>query len=213
MDTHNFPTKKNLLLAIQRLALARKGYYLLDKKRQVLLMELRAIKGQADEASINLQEVLSSAHKALSTAEKEMGKERVHGIIKGLPKEWDVEIDFHSIMGGEITMIKEQKTEGRKKIPYKLDNTTISLDEAVLAWKKARELIISWAAIENSIYRLNIHIRKTQKRANALGNITIPKYEARIKYISERLEERERDELARLKLAMKSTRLYKPSLH
>jgi len=213
MDTHNFPTKKNLLLAKQRLALARKGYDLLDKKRQVLLMEFRNLQGQAEAAISNLQKALSAAHKALNTAHKEMGKERVREIIEGIPKEWEVEIHFRSIMGGEITEAKSLITEDRVKLYYKLSNTAISLDEAVLAWKRVRELIIPWAAIENSIYRLNLHIQKTQKRTNALGNITIPKYEAQIKYISERLEERERDELARLKLAMKSTPLYKPSQH
>ena len=90
-----------------------------------------------------------------------------------------------------------------KPIPYSLSETTVSFDEAVHAWKTARELIITHAVLENTIFRLDLHIRKTQKRASALENITIPMYIARIKYIQERLEERERDELARLKLVKK----------
>ena len=44
------------------------------------------------------------------------------------------------------------------------------------------------------------NIKKTQKRANALKNITIPHYEALAKSISEALEEKEREDFTRLML-------------
>ena len=54
--------------------------------------------------------------------------------------------------------------------------------------------------IENAAYRLASNIKKTQKRANALKNITIPRYEALSKSISDYLEEKEREEFTRLKV-------------
>ena len=54
--------------------------------------------------------------------------------------------------------------------------------------------------IENSAYRLATNIKKTQKRANALKNITIPTYEVLTKSIQEALEEKEREEFTRLKV-------------
>ena len=54
--------------------------------------------------------------------------------------------------------------------------------------------------IENSAYRLAYNIKKTQKRANALKNITIPNYEALVKTIENALEEKEREEFTRLTL-------------
>ena len=44
------------------------------------------------------------------------------------------------------------------------------------------------------------NIKKTQKRANALKNITIPSYEALVKTIENALEEKEREEFTRLKV-------------
>ena len=199
MDTLNFPTKRNLLLAKQRLALARKGYDLLDKKRQVLINELAQVQMQAKQTREDLLNAVSKAHKALAIAHMEMGRERVQNISHGIQKNATVEVLLRSIMGVELPLVNRKPK--MSYICYKLDNTTISFDEAVLAWQEALQHIISNAAIENTIHRLQLHIKKTQKRANALGNITIPKYEARIKFIQERLEERERDELARLKLA------------
>ena len=42
--------------------------------------------------------------------------------------------------------------------------------------------------------------KKSQKRANALKNIVIPELEETIKFISESLEEKEREEFSRLKV-------------
>ena len=56
------------------------------------------------------------------------------------------------------------------------------------------------AEVENGIYRLAVAIKKTQKRANALKNILIPKFIGISKYISDSLEEKEREEFSRLKV-------------
>ena len=59
--------------------------------------------------------------------------------------------------------------------------------------------------VENSAYRLASSIRKTQKRANALKNITIPSYQALVKDIPNALEEKDREEITRLKVIKRST--------
>ena len=46
-------------------------------------------------------------------------------------------------------------------------------------------------------------IRKTQKRANALKNIVIPRFKVQIKTISDMLDEKEREEFSRLKVIKK----------
>lgn len=56
------------------------------------------------------------------------------------------------------------------------------------------------AEVENSVYRLAVNIKKTQKRANALKNVTIPKYTGICKMIEGVLEEKEREEFTRLKV-------------
>ena len=45
-----------------------------------------------------------------------------------------------------------------------------------------------------------MNIKKTQKRANALENITIPLYDKLSKDIQNALEEKEREEFTRLKV-------------
>jgi len=77
------------------------------------------------------------------------------------------------------------------------------LDEACEKFQKVKELTIQLAQIETSAYRLAYNIKKTQKRANALQNITIPHYEGLAKSIQESLEEKEREEFTRLKVIKK----------
>ncbi|MPN02444.1 V-type ATP synthase subunit D [bioreactor metagenome] len=60
------------------------------------------------------------------------------------------------------------------------------------------------ASIDNSVYRLAVAIKKTQRRANMLENINIPKFEENIRFISGVLEEREREEFTRLKVIKKT---------
>lgn len=56
------------------------------------------------------------------------------------------------------------------------------------------------AEVDNSIYRLANAISKTQKRANALKNVVIPRYQSSIKEMTESLEEKEREEFSRMKV-------------
>jgi V/A-type H+-transporting ATPase subunit D len=55
------------------------------------------------------------------------------------------------------------------------------------------------AQVESTAYKLSLEIKKTQKSANALDKIQIPRLKSQIKYIQETIEEKEREEFFRLK--------------
>ena len=63
-----------------------------------------------------------------------------------------------------------------------------------------KRLTIRLAEIENAVYRLAMNIKKTQRRANALKNIIIPRYEGIVSNIQNVLEEKDREEFTRLKV-------------
>ena len=83
---------------------------------------------------------------------------------------------------------------------YAYYSTKESLDQARQAFEKVKDLTLNLSMIENSAYRLAAAIKKTQKRANALKNITIPHYTQLSKDIADALEEKEREEFTRLKV-------------
>ncbi|MEG0911501.1 MAG: V-type ATP synthase subunit D, partial [Ruthenibacterium sp.] len=68
---------------------------------------------------------------------------------------------------------------------------------------RVKELCAHLAGIENSVYRLAVAIKKTQRRANMLENVVLPRLDGNIRFISATLEEHEREEFTRLKVIKK----------
>ena len=102
-------------------------------------------------------------------------------------------------MGTEIPLVEYDKKAGNTPT-YAYYSTKLSLDEAKAAFERVKELSIQLSMIENAAIRLATNIKKTQKRANALKNITIPRYETLTRDITNALEEKEREEFTRLKV-------------
>jgi V/A-type H+-transporting ATPase subunit D len=71
-------------------------------------------------------------------------------------------------------------------------------------------MLVELAELENSVYRLAVAIRKTQSRANALKNIIIPGMADTVRYITDALEEKEREEFSRLKVIKANKAKAKP---
>ena len=198
MDPNTFPTKGNLMLAKNSLALSRQGYDLMDKKRNILIRELMDLIEQATDIQKEIDVTFTSAYQALQKANIQMGIHEVEALSLNVPVENSISIKRRSVMGTEIPKVEY---EGRELKPsYAFYGTKMSLDEACEKFEKVKELAIRLAQIETSAYRLAYNIKKTQKRANALQNITIPKYEALTKSIQGALEEKEREEFTRLKV-------------
>lgn len=201
MDPNTFPTKGNLMLAKNSLALSTQGFDLMDKKRNILIRELMDLIAEATDIQEEIDTTFTNAYRALQKANIQMGIHQVEQISLAVPVEDSIRIKRRSVMGTEIPKVEYEKKE--QKPAYSFYHTKMSLDEACQQFQKVKELTIHLAEIENSAYRLAHNIKKTQKRANALQNITIPKYENLAKEIQEYLEEKEREEFTRLKVIKK----------
>ena len=198
MDPNTFPTKGNLMRAKNSLVLARQGYGLMDKKRNILIRELMGLIDEAKGIQSEIDSTFRAAYAALQKANIELGINYVQEVGASVPVEKGVKIKARSIMGTEIPLVQHEVKP--LQLTYGFYNTTQSLDEARYHFERVKELPIKLSMVENSAYRLANSIKKTQKRANALKNITIPKYETLSKDISEALEEKEREEFTRLKV-------------
>ena len=198
MDPNTFPTKGNLMLAKNSLALARMGYELMDKKRNILIREIMDLIEKAKDIQAQIDTTFREAYAALQTANIENGIDYVQTISYTVPLEESVRIKTRSIMGVEIPLA-EADPSGTAPT-YAFYTTRESMDQARIAFTKVKELTIQLSMVENAAYRLAVAIKKTQKRANALKNITIPHYVQLSKEISEALEEKDREEFTRLKV-------------
>lgn len=194
------PTKGNLMATKKSLSLAKVGFDLLDKKRNILIRELMALIGRAEEIQGTIDSAYSEAYQALEKANITLGF--CDEISKTIPVEHSITLDYRSIMGVEIPMMHID-TPRVMKLPYGLGLTNARLDDAVAKFMHAKQLTVELAEIENSVYRLAVAIKKTQKRANALKNIMIPRFEGDVKFITDALDEKDREEFSRLKVIKK----------
>ena len=198
MDPREFPTKGNLMLAKNSLALALQGYDLMDKKRNVLLKELMALIDEAKEIQEQIDSTFTKAYACLQRANIEHGISKVQQLAFTVPIEESIRIQTRSIMGTEIPHVKYDEKENN--LTYSFSTTSESIDIAREAFREVKDLTIKLSMVENSAYRLASNIKKTQKRANALKNITIPMYTNLVHNINNALEEKEREEFTRLKV-------------
>lgn len=206
MDQNDFPTKGNLMRNQQSLALAQQGFLLMDQKRSVLVREMAMFKERSQELKGQLIAAYTKAVKSLISANIEMGSSNVERLAFSIPLDSSVLISHDTIMGVELPKIKYENTQ-KNKPHYALADSTAAFDDAYINFNYVKDLIVSLAEAENTAKRLEIGIKKAQKRANALQYIIIPKYQSQIKYIQDTLAERERDAFTMLK-AVKEVSLF-----
>ena len=201
MAVQAVPTKGNLMATKKSLALAKNGFELLDKKRNILIREMMMLIDKASEIQDKIDSTYHKAYKALEVANITLGF--CDEISKSVPEETSLKLSYRSVMGVEIPIvtIDENSNNG---IYFSISNTNSSLDEAYLRFHEVKELTAVLAEVENSVYRLADAIKKTQKRANALKNVMIPKFEATVKFITEALEEKEREDYPNLREFLRS---------
>lgn len=191
-----FPTKGNLINTKKSLALAKLGYELMDRKRNILIREMMSLIDTAKSIRGEIEETYRNAYLSLHRANITMGI--CEEISHTVPVEDGVKITYRSVMGVELPAVSlEQKAP---QIYYGFSATNSQLDAAYIAFDKVKQLTAALAELENSVYRLANAIKKTQRRANALKNIVIPRFEETVKYITDSLDEKDREEFSRLKV-------------
>lgn len=203
MEFNVAPTKANLMSAKGTLEFSEKGYELLDQKRNVLIREMMGLVDRAGSIQQKINKTFEEAYEALQIANITMGIMEVEDIASSVPEVGNFEVLSKSVMGVEIPKVKYTKQDVNPV--YSFYQTNSAMDVAFKKFWDVRFLTLELAEIENSVYKLAVQIKKTQKRANALDNIQIPRYQAMVKYIQDSLEEKDREDFFRLKIVKKKS--------
>ena len=204
MAVQAVPTKGNLMNTKKSLALAKNGYELLDRKRNILIREMMMLIDHANAIQNKIDSAYAEAYVALQTANIRNGF--CDEISSAVPVENGLKLDSRSVMGVEIPILTMDESDNKNYLHYGTRTTNSAVDRAFIMFTKVKELTVELAEIENSVYRLADSIKKTQKRANALKNIMIPRFEETVKFITDALDEKDREEFSRLKV-IKRTKL------
>ncbi len=191
------PTRTNLIRVKKDLQFAREGYEILDRKREALTNELVRVAKEADALQKEVWGLLRTAYDAMEKARLVMGSDHVEWAALAVNKTVDVHLRLRGVMGVAIPQIEARGEP--PKLLYSPGDTAAVLDEATAAFREVLLRTPQLAMLTAAVWRLANELKKTQRRVNALQHIFIPNYEATVQFIVSSLEEREREEIFRLK--------------
>ena len=102
------PTRINLIRTKKTLSLAVSGRDVLERKRDILLRELRNSIYEAEKAREELWGALAKAYQNLKQANMTKGSETVANVALGSSYEANFLLDFKSIMGVNVPTVEFQ---------------------------------------------------------------------------------------------------------
>ena len=190
-------TKGNLIQRKKALGLASNGYELMDRKRNILIGEMMRLVDEVKKLRDQIETAYSTGYFLLQQANISAGV--ISHIASQVPVEREIQLTYRSVMGVEIPQVIYTPKE-KYELVYSLEESNSMIDDAYIQFQKIKELTMVLAEVDNAVARLATAISKTQKRANALKNVVIPRYTEEIRNISDSLDEKEREEFSRLKV-------------
>jgi V/A-type H+-transporting ATPase subunit D len=193
------PTRGNLVKLQKSMEQAQSGHDLLEQKRQVLMMELVKHIDAARNIQRDVSTIFEKAYRALQIANVSLGIDTVEDIAHSVPLTEKIVVRLRSVMGVEIPDI--DRIDVALKPSYSFHGSESSMDDAYLSFRKVLQLLLDLAEVETSVYRLAVQIRKTHRRVNALEKVVIPTNKAEAIFINSVLEEGDREDFVRMKMA------------
>lgn len=193
-------TRSELLARRARLELAKRGRFLLEEKRDQLMAEFRRAADVVLSEVGQLDEIAASARRALAAAEVMDGPEKVRAAGLSAGRDLQLSARQTTVAGVHIADIQyEPVGRGRFTRGYGATTGSTHIDRAAAEFEAAVEQLLRVAAYELRLRRLSQEIGTTNRRVNALATFVIPQLEDEVRLILSRLEERERQEIYRLK--------------
>lgn len=189
------PTRMELLALRKRLVLAKRGYELLEEKRDALISRFFELIKLRNNLRKDVEENLKQIYEKYKEAKAILGRD-IDSVIAAVPPIKNIEIVRQYIMGVSVPKIRKVAWEPK----YTLYVSAAAFDEMLKLMKSTTENLVKLIEVEHALLELSDEIMKTRRRVNALKYIMIPKLQRSIKWISLVLEERAREEFYRKKL-------------
>jgi len=171
---------------------------ILDDKRKVLLRNIEEMIEKASKTRSGIWDPLQDIYKSVNEAYLSLGTGTVDSVAESTPPVMQVDVHVRRVVDVKIPALTVTEKD-TKSMPYGFADTNSSIDRAAKQIKELLPQICKAAEYENSIFSLAKALEKTQKLLNALENVIIPQYQHNIRFIAQALEEKEREEFAKLK--------------
>jgi len=199
------PTRAELLERKQQIGLAQQGMDLLKQKRDALLIEFMGVMDETLRLSDAIQKTVREAQYSLAVAQAVDGVVALRSAGLATKGEIVVEMTGTKIMGVSVPVVTKGESPIKSSFTrgYSVTGVSSRVDETAEKFEHILDVIIEYADIETRLKRLGEEINKTNRRVNALEQVTVPQLREQVGYISQTLDERAREDLFRLKKVKK----------
>jgi len=194
------PTRMELMRKKTQIKLAEQGRDLLREKMDALIQEFFKILHTVSNTRDELELVSKDADLALMIAQAVDDPVTLKSASFATRKSITVDITGKNIMGVPVPVIEKKRiSKSTIERGYGIISTSGRIDETAERFEAELDLLIQLAETETAMRRLGAEIQKSRRRVNALEQILIPELKSQAKYIKNAIEEREREDLFRLK--------------
>jgi len=198
------PTRMELIRKNAQIKLAEQGRDLLREKMDALIQEffriMQAVSRSRDELEAMADVAQQSLLTALATDDPVTVKSASFATKRGL----SLGITGKNIMGVPVPVIEKKRiSKSVFERGYSIISVSGRIDEAAEKFEGELDLVIGLAETETALKRLGGEIQMTRRRVNALEQVLIPQLKSQAKYIENTIDEREREDLFRLKKVKK----------
>mmetsp|Transcript_15710 Transcript_15710/g.61365 ORF Transcript_15710/g.61365 Transcript_15710/m.61365 type:complete len:282 (-) Transcript_15710:151-996(-) len=196
------PTVTVLAVIKNRLAGAQKGYKLLKKKADALTMRYRQILRRILDAKKAMGRTMRDSAFSLTQA-KYVAGEGIKYTIEDTVGAANVRVRSHvdNVAGVKLPRF-EHYLAGTTSVAADLTGLGrggVQLQAAKKQYLAAVTLLVELASLQTAFITLDVAIKTTNRRVNALENVVTPRLENTVQYIKGELDELEREEFFRLK--------------
>jgi len=198
------PTRMELIKKRAQIKLAEQGRDLLREKMDALIQEFFHIMVSVSKSREELEIASTSAQRSLYVARAVDDPVTLKSASFATKRAVTLDIRGKNIMGVPVPLV-ERKTVTKSVLErgYSLIGTSGRIDEVAEKYEAKLDLIIELAETETSLRRLGDEIQMNRRRVNALEQVLIPELKRQAKYIKIAIEEKEREDLFRLKKVKK----------
>jgi V-type H+-transporting ATPase subunit D len=181
---------------------AKQGFELLKKKADALKARFRDIAKKIAATKSQMSEACASSFFSLTQAEYAAGEIKKKVLEGKMTAEVRVEGRTDNIAGVKIPVFNRLEVEADAENPKE----SLGLAGGGRAVANCREkyssllqLMIKLASLQTAFLTIDEALKVTNRRVNALENVTIPRIEDTLAYINKELDELEREDFTRLK--------------
>jgi len=194
-----FPSRMSLQQFKVRTKGARKGHSLLKRKSDALKAKVHACLKEIYDVKNQMNEIMSTANFSHTQATHSAGDFNAQIISKVESASIKIACRRENVVGVPILQFDKVDTGSNQDSLLGIARGGAQIRKCKSAYDNALDLLIKLASLQTSFQELDEAMKVTNRRVNALDNVVIPKLENTMNYIASELDEREREDLFRLK--------------